>query len=183
MSEYYEKYLKYKNKYVDLKNELNGGMSQTERDWFNLDLINQTKQQYVSGIMRKCEDYAIKYRYFLENKCKYNILGLTCYKTWKDYVQNLIKTQKYVNYKHLENFSEEDYKKINNKIKEIDKVDEYNKWAFHHLGIYNVDIINSLYNALITLDLKDPQIIESQTHAIAEVAKLEELKKNPPSTK
>jgi hypothetical protein len=177
MSESYEKYLKYKNKYINLKNELNGGMSQFERDRLNLDHINQTKQLYVEGIMRKCEHYAIKHPNFLKNKCKFYTLGISCYKTWKDYVQNLIKTQPYVGYKNLENFSEQDYEEINNKIKEIKIVDEYNNWAFHHSGINDINIINSLYNALITLNLNDPQIIKSKTDTLA---KLEELEKNHP---
>ena len=183
MSEYYKKYLKYKNKYLDLKNELNGGNAQFELEWLRLDDINKTKQQYVSSIMRKCEHYAIKYPDFLKNKCKYDTLGLSCFKNWKDYVKNLIKTQQFVDYKNLENFSEEDYEKIKEKIKVINKIEEYKNWAFYHTGMYNVANINSLYDALITLDLKDPQIIGSQIHAIAEVAKLEELEKNPPSTK
>ena len=157
MSEYYNKYLKYKNKYIQLKNEMDGGNGKNSNNT-SLDSITTAKRNYVDNIMNKYKDYPSKHADFIANKCYIGLFN--CYKTWEKYIDAKNKEPGII-YKKYINFSEADYQNIQNKIIESTKLtDYYNKW---NKNINNSDIINSFYDALITIDLKGEDLLSLKT--------------------
>lgn len=171
MSEYYDKYLKYKNKYIQLKNEMAGGKKKPPLN--EEQKCIKAKKSYVEEVLFFNSKYPEILKKFEKQKCIFfehgeGMFWDECYNTFDKYISSIDP----IFHRFADKSAKEDYDKIHQIVTSITEKKDYEGWRkiYHYYDPTtpepDSEIINALYEAFKNLDVVNKEIKDAKSEVL-----------------